>query len=109
MFDCFQTRFALPRMYKMACDYLAILALSVPSKAANSEAKYNFRDRIRLHSCTFKAEMCVRSWLDVLNEMNISLPEEFSEAYNNLDIDVEDIAMEDDVVDNMLSQTRSCV
>ena len=28
---------------------------------------------------------------------------------SDMDIDVEDIAMEDDVVDNMLSQTRSCV
>ena len=96
-------------MYKMACDYLAIIASLVPSEEANSEAKYNFQDRIRLHSCTFKAEMCVRSWLDVLNEMNISLPEDFSEAYNNLDIDVEDIALEDDVVDYILSQTKSCV
>ena len=41
--------------------------------------------------------------------MNISLPEDFSEAYNNLDIDVEDIAIEDDVVDYILSQTKSCV
>ena len=96
-------------MYKMACEYLAIPTSSVPSEDANSEAKYNFQDRIRLHSCTFKAEMCVRSWLDVLNEMNISLPEDFSEAYNNLDIDVEDIAIEDDVVDYILSQTKSCV
>ena len=93
----------------MACDYLAIPASSVPSEEANSEAKYNFQDRIRLHSCTFKAEMCIRSWLDVLNESNISLPEDFNEAYNNLGIDMEDIAMEDDVVDYMLSQTRSCV
>ena len=96
-------------MYKMACDYLAIPASSVPSEEANSEAKYNFQDRIRLHSCTFKVEMCIRLWLDVLNESNISLPEDFNEAYNNLGIDMEDIAMEDDVVDYMLSQTRSCV
>ena len=93
----------------MACDYLAIIASLVPSEEANSEAKYNFQDRIRLHSCTFKAEMFSRLWLDVLNETNISLPEEFSEAYNNLDIDVEDITMEDDVVDYILSQTKSCV
>ena len=52
--------------------------------------------------------MCIRSWLDVLNEMNISLPEDFSEAYNNLDMDMEDIVMEDHVADYMLSQTRSC-
>ena len=96
-------------MYKMACDYLAIIASLVPSEEANSEAKYNFQDRIHLYWCTFKAEMCVRSWLDVLNEMNISLPENFNEAYNNLDIDVEDITMEDDVVDYILSQTKSCV
>ena len=93
----------------MACDYLAIPASSVPSKEANSEANNNFQDRIRLHSCTFKAEMCTRSWLDPLNEANVSLTEDFSEAYNKLDIDVEDIALEDDVVDYILSQTKSCV
>ena len=91
-------------MYKMACDYLAIPTSSVPSEEANSEAKYNFQDRIWLHACTFKAEICIRSWLDVLNEANVSL----LEAYNKLDIDVEDIPMEDDVVDYMLSQTRTC-
>ena len=93
----------------MVCDYLAIPASSVPSEEANFEAKYNFQDEIRFHSCTSKAEMCIRSWLDVLNESNISLPEDFSEAYNNLDIDMEDIALEHDVVDYMMSLTRSCV
>ena len=52
--------------------------------------------------------MCIRSWSDVLNEANVSLPKDFSEAYNKLDIDVEDIAMDDDVVDYMLSQIRTC-
>ena len=68
-------------MYKMACDYLALPASSVPSEEANSEAKNNFHDRVRLHSCTFKAEMCIRSWMDVLNEANISMPQDYSEAY----------------------------
>ena len=93
----------------MAYDYLAIPTSLVPLEEANSEAKYNFQDRIRLHSCTLKAEMCIRSWLDVLNESNISLPEDFSEAYNNLDRDMEDIDLDHDVVDYMMSLTRSCV
>ena len=50
--------------------------------------------------------MCIRSCLYVLNEANISLLEEFNKPYNKLDIVMENIAMEDDMVDYVLSQTR---
>jgi hAT family C-terminal dimerisation region len=38
-----------PRLYRMATDYLAIPASSVPSECANSEARETFDDRERLH------------------------------------------------------------
>ena len=83
----------------MACEYLAIPASSVPSKEANSEASYNFEDTFHLHSCIFKAEMCIRSWLDLLDSANISIPEDINDAYDSLNIDLEDMMAEDDVME----------
>ena len=103
----FNNRFALPRMYKMACDYVALPSSSMRLEEANFEANESFREGVRLHSCTFKAKMFIRSWMDVLHQANISLPKDFNEAYQNLDVDMEDIAMEDDIVDYMLSETRA--
>jgi hypothetical protein len=88
-----------PRMYKMACDYLAIPASSVPSEEANSEARDNFEDRQRLHPCTFKAEMCLRSWIDLLDSINIPIPEDINDAYDTLNINLEEIIAEDDVIE----------
>ena len=64
-------KFAMPQLYKMACDYLAKPASSVPVKEANSAAKMTFDDKIKLHSCTFKAEMCIRSWMQNLQESDV--------------------------------------
>ena len=86
-------------MYKMACDYLAIQASSVPSKEANSESRDNFEDRQRLHSCTFKAEMCIWSWIDLLHSVNIPIPEDINDAYDTLEINLEEIIAEDDVIE----------
>ena len=69
----------------MICDYLAILASSVPSKEANSEASYKFEDSVHLHSCIFKAEMCIRSWLDLLHGANISITKDINDRYNSFD------------------------
>lgn len=91
-------------MYKIACDYLCIPTLTVPSEEANSEAKSNFQDRSRLHSCTFRAERCIKSWLDLLEEENILLPKDFNDAYDSLDFElgIWGSAMEDNVVEYML-------
>ena len=85
-------------MYKMACDYLAIPTSSVPSEEANSEACDNFKDRQRLHSCTFKVEMCIQSWLALLGNVNILLYEDINDAYNSLDVNLEEMMIEDDVI-----------
>ena len=84
----------------MTCDYLEIPASSVPSKEANSEAHDNFKDRQRLHSCTFKTKMCIRSWLDLLDSVtNILVPEDINDAYTNLDINLEEMIVKDDVIE----------
>ena len=83
----------------MACDYLPIPASSMPSEEANSEARDNFKDRKRLHSCTFKAEMCIWSWLDLLDSVNIPVPEDTDDAYNCLEINLEEMMVEDEVIE----------
>ena len=62
---------AMPSLYRMACDYLIIPASSIPAEEANSAAKMTFDNKIKLHSCTFKVEMCIRSWMDVLKECDV--------------------------------------
>ena len=82
----------------MACDYLAIPTSSVSSEEANSDSRDNVEDRQPLHACTFKAEMCIRSWLDLLSNINIPLLEDFNDAYNSLDINLEEMIAKDDVI-----------
>ena len=96
-------RFSLPRLYNMAIDYLATPASSVPSEVANLEAKLNFEDRARLHPCTFKAEMCLRSWMATLGMVNIGLLEDFHEAYANLELYLEELIVEDNVIDYIVT------
>ena len=47
----------------------------------------------------FEGWNVIRFWVDILKEANNSLNEDCNEAYNNIDIDVDDIVMEDDIVD----------
>ena len=78
----------------MALDYLGILASSVPSKEANSKAKENLEGRDRLHKCTFRAEMCTRSWMNVLEEASVTLPDDFNVAFQELEINMQDMVTE---------------
>ena len=72
----------------------------MPSEEANFESRDNFEDRQWLHSCTFKAEMCIRSWLNLLDNLNIPLPKYFNDAYNNsIDINLKEMMVEDDVIE----------
>ena len=93
---------AMPQLYRMACDYLAIPASSVPAEEANSAAKMTFDDRIKLHSCTFKAEMCIRSWMEVLQESDVRITDNFHMAYEELKFNLDDLVGEDEVIDYML-------
>ena len=90
----------------MACDYLAIPSSSMPLEEAGSEARCNFEDRDRLHACTFKAEIYIRSWLDLLDSLNISFPEDFNVAFDNLDLDLEDMIAEDDVIEYLFKDSK---
>ena len=43
-------KFAMPSLYRMACDYLTIPASSVPTEEANSAAKMTFDNRIKVQT-----------------------------------------------------------
>ena len=86
----------------MACDYLVIPASSVPAEEANSAAKMTFDDRIKLHSCTFKAEMCIRSWMEVLQESEVRITDNFHMAYEELKYNLDDLVGKGQVIDYML-------
>ena len=83
----------------MACDYLSIPTSSIPAEEANSAAKMTFDNRIKLHSCTFKAEMCVRSWMNVLKECNVQMLDNFHISYAELTMNLDDLVAEDEVID----------
>jgi hypothetical protein len=89
-----------PVMYKMAMDYLAIPATSVPSERANSAAKRVFEGRESLGDNMFKAETCCQSWLRLAQDVGLKLPADYLEELNILKgrVDFEEIAKEDIVV-----------
>ena len=43
----------------------------IRAEKANSAEKMTFNHRSKLHSCTCKAEMCIGSWMVVLEESNV--------------------------------------
>jgi len=89
-----------PVMYKMAMDYLAIPATSVPSERANSAAKRVFEGRESLGDNMFKAETCYQSWLRLAQDVGLKLPADYLEELNILKgrVDLEEMAKEDIVV-----------
>ena len=97
---------AMPQLYRMACDYLGVPASTVPAEAANSAAKMTFDNRIKLHSCTFKAEICIRSWMDVLKESNVQFPDNFHTIYEELIMNLDDLVSEDEVIDYILHNNQ---
>ena len=77
-------RSSLPRMYRKACDYLSIPASFVPTEQTNSNAKFSFNDRAKLHSYSFKAEMCIQMWMELFISQGIPMLNDFHEAYEIL-------------------------
>ena len=83
----------------MGCEYLSIPTSLVCFEEANFEAHYDFEDRFQLHLSTFKVDMCIRSWLDLLDGAKISIPKDINDAYNSFNIDHEQMRVEDDLVE----------
>ena len=87
----------------MALDYLGIPASSVSSEEVNSKVKENFEGRDCLLKCTFRAEMCTRSWMNVLEEAGVTLLDDFNAAFQELEINVQDMITENDVIDYIVT------
>ena len=62
----------------MLCDYLAILASLVPTEEADSNAQLSFDDKIKLHSYTFKANVCLQSWIGLIEKASVPMQADFS-------------------------------
>ncbi|KAH9134604.1 hypothetical protein AeRB84_019651 [Aphanomyces euteiches] len=88
-----------PKLYRLAMDYLAMPATSVPSNRANSIAKRHFDGRARLGDDMFKAEICVASWLRFAKHTGIELPSDYLAAIDDLKLEanLSDMAMDDSV------------
>ena len=84
-------------MYKL--NYLTIPASSILAEESNSAARITFDDRYKLHSCTFKAEMCIRSWINVLDASNISWANNFHTSYEAKKNHLDELVAEDEVID----------
>ena len=96
-----QTEF--PKLSKLALDYLAIPASSVPAERANSAAERAFDGRSSLTSSAFRAEICCRSWIEFLRSKKIHIPDDFRKEFRAMDSqDLADIADNDDVVAYLL-------
>ena len=92
----------MPQLYWVACDYLAIPVSAILAEEANSAEKMTFDDKSKLHSCTFKGEICIRSWMEVLQESNVQITDIFHTTYEELKFNLDDLVGEDEVIDYML-------
>ena len=68
----------------MWCDIGGAPATSVPSERANSVGEQTFEGRASLSDEVFKAEVCIKSWLPLLEEFGIEIPKDALEAWNTL-------------------------
>ena len=88
-----------PKLSRLAADYSAIPASSVPAKRAISAGGRAFDGRARLHSSTFKAEICCRSWIKLLRSKGIPLPDDFRDEFRKMNADeLTELAEQDDVI-----------
>ncbi|KAH9138280.1 hypothetical protein LEN26_005364 [Aphanomyces euteiches] len=105
---CKTHKYEYPRLYKLAANYLAVPATSVPSERANSSAKHVFDGRPRLSDTMFKAEICVDSWLRFFQKSRFPLPNDYLVAFENLkgSIDLQDLAKDDPVIQQYLDSNK---
>jgi hypothetical protein len=82
-----------PTLYKLWCDFGAVPATSVPSERANSVGKETYAGRPSLSDEVFKAEVCIKSWLPLLESSGIEIPRDALEAWKILKAEKEEQEM----------------
>ena len=74
-----------PILEKVALDYLATPASSLPAERANSIASRIWENWSRLSDKIFHAEICIRLWMKLFNAVGINLPNNIKAEYGSLD------------------------
>jgi hAT family C-terminal dimerisation region len=58
---------SFPRLFLLAMDFLVIRASSAPAECTYSKTLQMFNGHASLHNGTFKAEMCLCSWKQLMS------------------------------------------
>jgi hypothetical protein len=90
----------IPTLSRMAFDYLAIPASSVPAERQNSIAKHVFENRETLSDPVFKAEICCKAWIKLFKSAGIQLPAAYGANLNPNRL--EELAKDDEVAKCLL-------
>lgn len=87
-----------------ARDYLATPASSAPAERENSKAGSVWKGRYRMGDEVFHAEMCVRSWIPLIESVGIELPVDIKKEYRSLPNPNKHVGLEEDNITDSVTE-----